>query len=164
MPKTELILVNPGSRAQMYGKLGASLSGIEPPLWAGLIAAFIREHGYSVKIIDADAENWSPEYTAEKIVKYSPTLAAIIVLGTNPSASSTPKMTAVGEVLSALKRKNPDIKTILVGLHPSALPEKTLKEEDTDFVCQGEGFYTVLQAESQVITKSPASGTPGTVR
>ncbi|NIP52510.1 MAG: B12-binding domain-containing radical SAM protein, partial [Phycisphaerae bacterium] len=95
MLKTELILVNPGNRAQMYGKLGASLSGIEPPLWAGLIAAFIREHGYSVGIIDADAENWSPQYTAEKIIEYNPTLAAIIVLGTNPSASSTPKMTAV---------------------------------------------------------------------
>ena len=141
----DLLLVNPGSRAQVYGKLGSSLSGIEPPLWAGLIAAFIRRHGYSVEIIDADAENWSPEYTAEKIAEYNPVLAAIIVLGTNPSASSTPKMTAVGEVLRALKGRNPDIKTILVGLHPSALPERTLREEDTDFVCQGEGFYTILQ-------------------
>jgi len=157
LQKTELILVNPGSRAQMYGKLGASLSGIEPPLWAGLIAAFIREHGYSVNIIDADAENWSPEYTAEKIVEYNPTLAAIIVLGTNPSASSTPKMTAVGEVLSALKKRNSDIKTILVGLHPAALPEKTLREEDTDFVCQGEGFSTILQL-LEVLTSGKESG------
>ena len=156
-PKTELILVNPGSRAQMYGKLGASLSGIEPPLWAGLIAAFIREQGYLVKIIDADAENWSPEYTVEKIVECNPTLAAIIVLGTNPSASSTPKMTTVSEVLSTLKRKNPDTKTILVGLHPSALPEKTLREEDTDFVCQGEGFYTILQL-LEVLTSGKEPG------
>lgn len=36
--KTDLVLVNPGSRAQVYGKLGSTLAGIEPPLWAGLIA------------------------------------------------------------------------------------------------------------------------------
>ena len=51
----DLLLVNPGARKQVYGGLGSSLSGIEPPLWCGLIASFIREHGYSVKIIDAEA-------------------------------------------------------------------------------------------------------------
>ena len=141
----DLLLVNPGGRGQVYGKLASSLSGIEPPLWCGLIAGFIREHGYSATIIDAEAENWSPEYTVEKITEYNPILAGIIVLGANPSASSTPKMTAVGEVLTALKKKAPHIKTILGGLHPSALPERTLREEDVDFVCQGEGFYTILQ-------------------
>jgi radical SAM superfamily enzyme YgiQ (UPF0313 family) len=30
----------------------------------------------------------------------------------------------------------------LAGLHPSALPERTILEESADFVCQGEGFYT----------------------
>jgi len=29
----DLLLVNPGARGQVYGKLGVSLSGIEPPLW-----------------------------------------------------------------------------------------------------------------------------------
>lgn len=141
----DLLVVNPGARSQVYGKLGSSLSGIEPPLWCALIAAFIRKHGYSVKIIDAEAENWSPQYTAEKISEYNPLLASIIVLGSNPSASSTPKMTAAGEVVTALKKKAPHIKTILGGLHPSALPEQTLKEEKVDFVCQGEGFHTILQ-------------------
>ena len=143
--KTDLVLINPGSRAQVYGKLGSSLSGIEPPLWAGLIASFIRQHGHSVKIIDAEAENWSPEHTAEKVGEYHPLLAGIVVLGSNPSASSTPKMTAAGEVSTALKKKAPHIKTIFTGLHPSALPERTLRGEGADFVCQGEGFYTILQ-------------------
>ena len=141
----DLVLVNPGARAQVYGKLGSSLSGIEPPLWCGLIAGFIREHGYSVKIIDAEAENWSPEYTAQVIAEYNPLLASVIVLGSNPSVSSTPKMTAVGELLRALKQKAPYVKAILGGLHPSALPEQTLREEETDFVCQGEGFHIILQ-------------------
>ena len=36
------------------------------------------------------------------------------------------------------------IKTIIVGTHPSALPERTLKEEPYDFVCQGEGPITIV--------------------
>lgn len=124
--------------------MSSSLSGIEPPLWCGLIAGFIREKGYSVKIIDAEAENFSPGETACKIAEYNPLLAAIIVLGSNPSAASTPKMTAAGETLTALKKISPEIKTLLGGLHPSALPERTLMEEDVDFVCQGEGFHTIL--------------------
>ena len=128
----DLLLVNPGARAQVYGKLGSTLSGIEPPLWCALLAAFIREHGYSVKIIDAEAENWSPEHTAKKIAEYNPLLVGIIVLGSNPSASSTPKMTAAGKLLRAIKKKTPHIKTIIGGLHPSALPEQTLREEGVE--------------------------------
>jgi len=140
----DLLLVNPGARAQVYGKLGVSLSGIEPPLWCGLIAGFIRNKGYCVKILDAEGENLSPEETAEKIADLKPALAGIIVLGSNPSAASTPKMTAAGETLALLKKKAPYIRTLLGGLHPSALPERTLKEEEVDFVCEGEGFYTIL--------------------
>ena len=92
----DLLLINPGARKQVYGKLSSSLSGIEPPLWCGLIAGSIREKGYSVKIIDAEAENLSPEQTADMIAKHNPLLAAIIVLGSNPSAASTPKITAEG--------------------------------------------------------------------
>ena len=145
--KLDLLLINPGSRTRsshVYGNLGSSLSGIEPPLWAGLMAAFVRQHGYSVEIIDAEAENWDPVETAERVVACNPLLVNIVVLGSNPSASSTPKMTAAGEIASAVKRRAPHQKLLFSGLHPSALPEKTLKEEKTDFVCQGEGFYTLV--------------------
>ena len=141
----DLLLINPGAREQVYGNLGVSLSGIEPPLWCGLIAGFIREKGYSVKIIDAEAENFSPPQTAHEIAELDPLLAVIIVLGSNPSASSTPKMTAAGETLKNLKKIAPHIKTLIGGLHPSALPERTLMDEEVDFVCQGEGFYTILE-------------------
>jgi len=140
----DLLLINPGARDQVYGNLGLSLSGIEPPLWCSLIAGFIRENGYSVKILDAEAENWSPQRSAEKIAEQNPLLAAVIVLGSNPSAASTPKMTATGKILRSLKTTAPEIKTLLGGLHPSALPERTLVEEDVNFVCQGEGFHTIL--------------------
>lgn len=139
---TDLVLVNPGS-TRMYQEL-SPLRGVEPPFWAGLIASFIHKRGYEVMILDADAENWSPEYTAKKVAEYNPCLVAVIVQGVNPSASSTPKMQAAHDLLKSLKRKAAHIKTIIGGLHPSALPERTLREEEVDFVCEGEGFWTIL--------------------
>lgn len=138
----DLVLVNPGLRKQVYGKLASTLKAIEPPIWCALIAAYVRKKGYKVKIIDAEAENWSPEFTADKIIEYNPVITGVIAIGSNPSASSTPKMTSAGEILKEIKKKSPDLKTIIGGLHPSALPERTLREENVNFVCQGEGFFT----------------------
>ena len=139
----DLVLVSPCNKKKIYGGLSSTLAAVEPPFWAALIAAFVRQHGYSVGIIDASAENLSPEETAERITGLNPALAGVVVSGTNPSAS-TMNMPGAGAILKALKIRNPGIKTLLAGLHPSSLPERTLKEEEVDFVCQGEGFHTVL--------------------
>jgi len=142
--KLDLLLVKPGNQKVLYGKLGHSFSGIEPPVWAGLIAAYIRKQGYSVNIIDAEAENLSPNEIVDNISQFNPLLVGIIASGTNPSAS-TMNMTGAGAILTSLENKAIHIKTFLGGLHPSALPERTLREENVDFVCQGEGFYTILK-------------------
>jgi radical SAM superfamily enzyme YgiQ (UPF0313 family) len=163
MKNIDVLLVNPSNRARMYGSLGTSLAGIEPPLWTGLIANVIRSQGYSVKIIDAEAEGWGPELTAESILEYAPVLIGISAIGANPSASSTPKMAAVSKVLHSLQGKLPDSKTFLYGIHPSALPEKTLTEEPVDFICRGECFYTLPQLleylkSSQNVQDAPIEG------
>ncbi len=139
----DLLLVNPSDR-KLYQGLETSVAGIEPPFWAGLIASFIRKQGYQVAILDADAENLSPEETAERALEYKPLLTAVIAQGSAPATSSTPKMAAAGEFLKALKEKAPELTTLIGGIHPSALPERTLKEEQVDYVCQGEGFNTIL--------------------
>jgi len=142
--KLDLLLINPGIYEQLYGILN-NIPGIEPPLWCALIAGFVREKGYMVKIIDANAENLSPKQIVYKISEYDPVLTGIIVLGSNPSASSTPKMITTRQILIELKKISSRTKTFLAGIHPSAVPEKTLVEENVDFICQGEGFHTISQ-------------------
>lgn len=142
MASVDIVLAKPGSQKQLYGELSSfKLTALEPPLWAALLAAVLRTHGYSVVLYDAEVENWSYEETARKMVEADPRLAAVMVSGTNPSAS-TMNMTGAAAILRHVKEFAPHIKTILAGLHPSALPERTLKEELVDFVCQGEGVYT----------------------
>jgi radical SAM superfamily enzyme YgiQ (UPF0313 family) len=128
---------------QAYQSLGSELSAIEPPVWAGLIATFIRKRGYSVCILDAEAEDLNPQQAAERIIGMNPLLAAVVVYGHQPSAS-TQTMPGAGAICAALKELAPELKVLLVGGHVAALPERTLREEKVDFVCGGEGPYTVL--------------------
>jgi radical SAM superfamily enzyme YgiQ (UPF0313 family) len=145
MKPTDIVLVKPGNQKAVYGELSSfNLTAIEPPLWCALLAAYLRDSGYSVEVFDAEIENWSYEETAQRIQEVKPLLAAVIVSGHNPSAS-TMNMTGAGKILRHLKERAPDIRTLLAGLHPSALPERTLREEEVDFLCQGEGFYTLPQ-------------------
>jgi radical SAM superfamily enzyme YgiQ (UPF0313 family) len=143
MSSLDIILVKPGSQKQLYGELSSfRLTAIEPPLWGALLTAYLRAKNYSVALFDAEVEDWDYRETAEKIREANPRLAVITVSGTNPSAS-TMNMTGAGIILKHLREIAPEIKTVLVGLHPSALAERTLIEEQVDFVCQGEGFFTL---------------------
>ncbi|MBI3611409.1 MAG: cobalamin B12-binding domain-containing protein [Nitrospirae bacterium] len=139
----DLLLVNPGSRKQTYQLLGETLAAIEPPIWAGLIATFIRNHGFSVQILDAEAEDLTPEQAAQRISAKNPILTAVVVYGHQPSAS-TQNMPAAGAICTAVKQTGLGLPTILVGGHVAALPERTLKEEDADWVAGGEGLHTIL--------------------
>jgi radical SAM superfamily enzyme YgiQ (UPF0313 family) len=142
---------------QAYQSLGAQLSAIEPPVWVGLMATFVRKRGFSVRILDANAENIGPEETAEWIAEMDPALTAVVVYGHNPSAS-TQVMPSAGATCTALKQKASHLKTLLVGGHVAALPECTLREGDADFVCGGEGPYTILELLQALKSAQPDYG------
>src|SRR5437867_3509466 len=137
--KLDLVLVNPSSRRQVYQSLGSELTAVENPVWAGLMATFCRLKGLSVEIMDAEAEELSADDIAERIDYLRPVLASIIVYGHQPSAS-TQIMTAAGATCSAIKRRTRNQPVLLAGGHVAALPERTLREEDADFVAGGEGL------------------------
>jgi radical SAM superfamily enzyme YgiQ (UPF0313 family) len=139
----DLLLINAGgSKKRVYQKLSKDYSAIEPPFWAALTAGFIRKNGFKVGLIDANVENLTYEETASQIEERNPQLVNIVVYGQHPSAS-TQLMTSVGDLCTRIKEQNPHRKIILTGLHPSALPERTIEEEAVDYVCEGEGFNTL---------------------
>jgi radical SAM superfamily enzyme YgiQ (UPF0313 family) len=137
----DIVLVNPGNRRQVFQNLGDDVAGIEPPFLVALMASYLRSMGYSAAIIDANAENIAPDEVARRVTELSPLLVSVIVYGSQPSAS-TQNMTNSGLICSAV-RSICDTRIALGGLHPSALPERTLTEEEVDFVIQGEGFVTL---------------------
>jgi anaerobic magnesium-protoporphyrin IX monomethyl ester cyclase len=139
----DLVLVNPGSRARIYQSLGARLTAVENPVWAGLIATFARTKGFSVEIVDAEADELTPEQTAGRVKSLDPKLVAIVVYGHQPSAS-TQNMTGASAIATAIKDLYPDIPLLMLGGHVAALPERTLEEEAVDYVARDEGLYAIV--------------------
>ena len=139
---SDIVLINPGNRKQVFQNLGIEAAGIEPPFWIAVIAAYLREKGFSTVIIDSNAENLAPEETAARAAAEKPLLSAVVVYGSQPSAS-TQNMPSAGAIVSALKKRPDCGKVLLGGLHPSALPELTMQQEECDFVADGEGILTI---------------------
>jgi anaerobic magnesium-protoporphyrin IX monomethyl ester cyclase len=141
--KLDLVLINPGCRDRVYQSLGASLTAVENPVWAGLMASFVQGKGLSVSIIDAEADELRSDDVAERVADLEPTLAVVVVYGHQPSAS-TQIMTGASAVCTSLKKRLPDLKILLVGGHAAALPQRTLADEQADFVAAGEGLHTMV--------------------
>lgn len=136
----DLLLVRSNDMRAVYGDTSKYVA-CEPPYWAGVIAAYCRDRGIDVSILDAEAYDMSPEGVSDYVKTYNPKLVGIIVTGNNLSAS-TQKMQGAGLVCSAIKR-GCDTPIFMWGLHPSALPERTLEEEDVDYVVKGEGLESI---------------------
>ena len=161
----DLLIINPAGAHgitgghPIYGELGTELIAVEPPLFCRLIAGYVRDRGYSVKIIDAEAERLNPESVARMALDEQPRLICIAVYGHQPSASSQ-QMVGAGECANEIKKLT-DLTIIMVGGHPSALPERTLREEDVDYIGVGEGPLTItwlLDRDNGLLHKSRCPG------
>lgn len=70
----DVLLVNAPSRLDVYGTL-SQRAAVEPPVWAGLLARYLRDRGWKVDILDAEAEGLDALATADTIIKaYEPRL------------------------------------------------------------------------------------------
>ncbi len=157
---TDIVLINPGDRKQVYQGLGSELAAIEPPFWVAVLAAYLRQERFSVAIIDANAENITPDETARRAAEMAPLISCVIVYGSQPSAS-TQNMTVAGAICRALKSEKAGAVAI-GGLHPSALPERTLREETVDYVIDGEGCITLHRLLAELKSPTPdLSAVPG---
>jgi radical SAM superfamily enzyme YgiQ (UPF0313 family) len=143
-PAVDLLLINPGGREAAYQDLAGELTAIENPIWVGLLATYARRRGFEVAIIDANAVGLSPAETATRAAEIGARLCAVVVYGHNPSAS-TQVMPAARATTQALKLAAPATPVLLVGGHVAALPHRTLREEEADFVCTGEGPVTIAE-------------------
>lgn len=150
---TDIVLINPGDRKQIYQGLGAELAAIEPPFWVAVMAAYLRQEGFRVAIIDANAENIATVETVRRTAQLKPRLSCVIVYGSQPSAS-TQNMTIAGAICRALTAQKVGMVAI-GGLHPSALPEQTMREEGVDFVIEGEGPDTLKALLGELAAAAP---------
>src|SRR5712691_6452209 len=153
----DLLLIHPGAGHSAYGDLSEDLVAVEPPLWARLIAGYIQDRGYSVRIIDAEADRKPPTEIALDAFAMRPRLVCIVAYGHQPSAS-TQQMEAVYDTAKAV-RSVCSAPIGVVGGHVSALPERTLREcRAIDYAIIGEGPVTIASILEKGRFSSSAPG------
>lgn len=158
----DALIVNPSALNQIYQNLSHDLAALEPPIWAGLIANHLRARNFATDILDCEGLGLTVAEAVAQIADYDTALVVIVVYGQQPSAS-TQNMYAASLLCTAVKEAMPERRILFVGGHVSALPERTMREEKADFVCQGEGPATIvglLQA-TDLDDRSQLSGVPG---
>ena len=107
------------------------------PFWLAYATGMLEEKDYEVRLVDAPAEGRDLKGTLEYARDFKPNL---VVLDT-----STPSIYNDVKVGGLIKEALPESFMVLVGTHPSALPEETLKlSNKIDAVARGEYDYTIL--------------------
>jgi len=111
-------------------------AGRWPNLGFLYIAGELRKDGHSVEIYDAMAKNHSWEHIEQRIRSSQPDIVG--------STAYTATIIDALEVLRLAKRMDPNIITIIGGIHPTMMPEETLAMGDgaLDYVIRWEGEFT----------------------
>ena len=103
----DLLLVTPPSRLEVYQSLSSNFAAIEPPVWSGLIANFVRAKGFTVQILDAEALGLTHQETASAIIEANAVLTTYVIYGQQPSAST--QCMPGGRIVATIVNENSDL-------------------------------------------------------
>jgi len=124
------------------------------PFWLAYAAGVAERDGYDVKIIDAPADDISLDGTLEIIGGFMPDMAVL--------DTSTASIYSDVKVAESVKKLLPECFVVLVGTHPSALPEETLNLSPMiDAIALGEYDYTIRDLASAIAANTPLTDVAG---
>lgn len=139
----DCLFVNPSNSQEIYQNLSNDYAAIEPPTWILLLAQSVRAQGFSVAILDTNAEMLSDKESLRRIQSLNPKLVCFVVYGQNVNSGSVGMSGAV-RLSSYLRDNFLNIPVGYIGSYVQALPKKTLLDEPSiDFVFNGEGVYSL---------------------
>ena len=140
--KSSVVLINPPLSLQdRYGKDMQKFGAVSEPLGLAYIAAYLESDEIPVRVIDAPAMGMGVEDVVQDIVQHKDAIVGITML--------TPAFRAVADLSASIKKSFPNSVIVLGGAHPTALPERTLREiPAADIVCIGEGEMAMAEIAS----------------
>jgi len=124
------------------------------PFWLAYAAGTTENAGHEVLLIDSPADGLTLDETLEKIKDFGPELAVL--------DTSTPSIYSDVAIAETIKRTLPGCFTVVVGTHPSALPEETLAlSSGLDAVAIGEYDYIIRDLANALGNKTPLNEVTG---
>jgi anaerobic magnesium-protoporphyrin IX monomethyl ester cyclase len=148
----DVLFISPGNASGIYQDLAKDYAAVEPPTWALLLAQSCRSVGYSVGLIDINAEQLNNETVVDRVRTMNPRLICFVVYGQNVNAG-TVNMSGATAMSTYIKSVGIDIPIAYIGSYVQALPVKALKDEHSiDFAFTNEGVYALrnLLAQSRI--------------
>ncbi len=143
MKQLDILFIHPNASQKIYQDLSKDFSAIEPPIWAGMLAAHCQKKGFHAEILDCGAWHLDEAQSVARIKEVNPKVSCFVVYGQQPSASSQ-NMDGAVLLAEALKAEFPQTKILFVGGHVAALSREVLENHSCiDMVCQNEGVYTI---------------------
>ena len=144
MTMKNVLLINPCfDRERQYGKF-QDLVKPNMPISLGLLAGYLEARGVNVRVVDEFYDDLSEENLRRIIEESASGIVGISCV--------TPMIYRGWEIAKSAKKINPDIHTILGGVHPSIFPDESLEQEAVDVAVRLEGELTLwelVQAFSQ---------------
>lgn len=131
----------------------ATKVGYVMPLGLAYIAAYLREKGIPVSIIDAEAEELSIDGIKKRIAEIKPDIVGI--------TSMTP--TVHDDLAVAKAAKELGVKVVMGGPQINAMPQETIQLEDVDFGILGEGEYPMFKLTEALKNNYPLNKVPGII-
>ncbi len=152
--KNKVFLVYPPiSKQERYSSdIGAS-GGNQIPLGIFYLAAYLREQGRTVRVIDAEANNLTAEAIVERMIAFSADVVGI--------SSTTVAFHRALELANIIKRYNSDIPIILGGPHISSNVQHALSYKEFDFGVIGEGEYALEELLQALEGQRPVEDVAG---
>ncbi len=159
----KIYVINPPFKAE-YGKFSresrspaVTKSGaLYYPLWLIYAAAYCQKQGHQVEFLDAPAKPLN-EAESLDIIKERGKSTRLFVLGT-----STPSIHSDIRFAENIKQEFPESYILLVGTHPSALPEETMGfSKDVDAVAIAEFDQTVADLAEAIEQDTPLKDVHG---
>ena len=110
-----------------------------PPLGLLSIGGPLIDHGFDVRLVDAEFGPMTPEQIVEA-VRAQP--VDVVMLGHSGSSSAHVTVVKIAELL---KRALPDVLVVYGGVHPTYMWDEILRDcADIDIIVRGEGEQTAL--------------------
>jgi radical SAM superfamily enzyme YgiQ (UPF0313 family) len=126
------------------------------PLTLAIIAALLRDGGFEVKLRDCSNDGISLEELRKIIQSFQPKL--VIVNTSTPSINSDLKVADITRDIDLT------IKTVFFGIHVTALPEETFKQNsNVEFIVSGEPEYILLDFAMALKNGSPIKDIKGLI-
>lgn len=142
MTTVQVLLVNPSITHLTQNQVVTDVIRNSFPMSLGHVAGYLEHKGYSARIHDEQIVPLTPDEVRRQLDLMGPKGSTLKIVGFTTLTVTSGR---VYELARLFKQADPDVVTMIGGIHASILPDEGLATGVIDFVVRGEGELTTTE-------------------